>query len=67
MPKINQKILNAAPIPIPDEETRLGIIKKLDATLACAEVLARRTGASTSRPHLIDGCLPRDRPQAEPF
>jgi type I restriction enzyme, S subunit len=47
MPKINQKILNAVPVPIPDEETRLGIIKKLDATLAGAEVLARRTAAAT--------------------
>lgn len=47
MPKINQKVLNTVPVPLPDEATQLGIIKKLDATIAASEVLAQRTVAAT--------------------
>ncbi len=46
MPKINQKVLNGVPVPIPDAETQARIVKKLNATLAGAEVLAKRTTAA---------------------
>lgn len=50
MPKINQKILNSIPIPLPPEEIRKAIVTKLDLALSA-------TAAALERIHLGAGQL----------
>lgn len=48
MPKINQKVLNTVPVPLPDSETRSEIVSELDAALDLAAGIEGRLRSATT-------------------
>jgi type I restriction enzyme S subunit len=47
MPKINQKVLNAVPVPLPDEGERAAITAQLDEAFALARRVDRQIASAT--------------------
>ena len=49
MPKINQKVLNVVPVPLPTEDVRNDIVSRLDSALALAGAVTRRVQLGMKR------------------